>query len=84
MDLDLLENFLENKTYLNNSGERLKKNNRCIRTILPVHVQGNIFDMNRFIMICNKYSMSFVEDSKKHLVQNLMRSMQNTWNNGSL
>lgn len=68
MDLDLLEDFLENKTFLNSKGERiLSSDGRCIRTIMPVHVQGNMFDINRFKIICKKYSLSFLEDAAEAL-----------------
>ena len=40
---------------------------RCIRTIMPVHIQGNIFDLDRFKAICEKYNMSFVEDAAEAL-----------------
>ena len=68
MDLDLLEEFLKNKTFLNNQEERiLKSDGRCIRAIMPVHVQGNIFDFDRFLSICNRYNMSFIEDAAEAL-----------------
>ncbi len=68
MDLDLLEEFLKNKTILNNKEERiLKSDGRCIRAIMPVHVQGNIFDFDRFLSICNRYNMSFIEDAAEAL-----------------
>ncbi|MAD96973.1 MAG: hypothetical protein CMB99_06560 [Flavobacteriaceae bacterium] len=68
MDLNLLEAFLETKTRLNDKGERvLSSNGRCIRTIMPVHIQGNIFDVEHFLSICDKYKMSFVEDAAEAL-----------------
>ena len=68
MDLNLLIDFLENKTMLNGECERvLKSNGRYIRTIMPVHIQGNIFDFDRFKFICQKYNMSFIEDAAEAL-----------------
>ena len=68
MDLDLLDEFLDNKTSVNSKGERiLISDGRCIKTIMPVHIQGNIFDVDRFMMICKKYNMSFVEDAAEAL-----------------
>lgn len=68
MDLDLLEDFLQNKTTLNSIGERiLKLDGKCVRTIMPVHIQGNIFDVDRFKMICDKYNISFIEDAAEAL-----------------
>ena len=68
MDLDLLDEFLDNKTSINIEGQRvLNLDGRCVKTIMPVHIQGNIFDVDRFIMICEKYNMSFVEDAAEAL-----------------
>ncbi len=68
MNLDLLENFLQNKTKINDKGERiLKTDDRCIRTIMPVHIQGNIFDVDRFKSICKRFNISFVEDAAEAL-----------------
>ncbi len=68
MDLDLLDEFLDNKTSINSNGERiLISDGRCVKTIMPVHIQGNIFDVDRFMMICEKYNMSFVEDAAEAL-----------------
>ena len=71
MDLDLLENFLRNKTILNDKSERiLKSDGRCIRTIMPVHIQGNIFDIDRMQSICKNYNISFIEDAAEALGSN--------------
>lgn len=68
MDLDLLEEFLENETVVNDKRERLfKKDGRCIRVIMPVHIQGNIFDVDRFLEITEKYNMPAVEDAAEAL-----------------
>jgi aminotransferase in exopolysaccharide biosynthesis len=68
MDLDLLEEFLETKTVVNDNGERLlKRDGRCIRVIMPVHIQGNIFDVDRFKSICDTFNMPFVEDAAEAL-----------------
>jgi len=68
MDLNLLDEFLFNKTSLNKKGERiLTADGRCIRTIMPVHIQGNIFNLDKFKTICKKYNISFVEDAAEAL-----------------
>jgi len=64
MDLELLEDFLENKTVANNGiGRRLKSDNRIIKVLLPVHVQGNIGDMDKLEKISEKYDLPIVEDA---------------------
>ena len=71
MDLDLLEEFFEDKTTINNIGERvLCTDGRCIRLIMPVHIQGNIFDIKRFKSICYKYKINFIEDAAEALGSN--------------
>lgn len=68
MDLDLLEDFLENQTISNNgTGRRLKSDNRVIKVLLPVHVQGNIGDMDRLAKIAEKYDLPMVEDAAEAL-----------------
>ncbi|MBK8547549.1 MAG: aminotransferase class I/II-fold pyridoxal phosphate-dependent enzyme [Saprospiraceae bacterium] len=76
MDLDLLESFLEENTSLvaSNSDEgieivrsHLKTNGKCIGAILPVHVLGNMVDMDRLTAICTKYHIPVVEDSTEAL-----------------
>lgn len=68
MDLDILDEFLETKTSINSDGERiLISDGRRVKTIMPVHIQGNIFDVDRFKVICKKFNMSFVEDAAEAL-----------------
>ncbi len=67
MDLDLLENFLQTETELINNNCILKKDKRIIRAIMPVHVLGNMIDMDRLIALTNKYSLSIVEDATEAL-----------------
>jgi len=68
MDLDLLDEFLSEKTIINDYGDRvLKSDGRVIRTIMPVHIQGNIFDIEKFVNICENYKISFVEDAAEAL-----------------
>ena len=55
MDLDLLESFLANN------------NNPKIKALMPVHVLGNMCDMDRLMQIADKYSLIVVEDSTEAL-----------------
>ena len=55
MDLDLLEEWLSvNK-------------NASIKAIMPVHVLGNMCDMNRLVTIAEKYNLHVIEDSSEAL-----------------
>ena len=76
MDLDLLEHFLENETYVAQHGiddeivrtcSHYKADHKPISAILPVHVLGNMCDMDRLVQICEKYHITIVEDSTEAL-----------------
>lgn len=67
MDLGLLEEFLENETDEKNGELFYVENGRTIRCIMPVHVLGNICDMDRFMAIAKKYKLKVVEDATESL-----------------
>lgn len=68
MDLDLLEEFLKTDTTINPNGKRIhKKDGRCIKAIVPVHVQGNIGNMDRLLFIANQYNLTVIEDAAEAL-----------------
>lgn len=67
MDLDLLEEFLVNETEQKNGACFLKKNGRRIPVIMPVHVLGNICDMDRLIKLANQHNLVLIEDSTEAL-----------------
>jgi perosamine synthetase len=67
MDLNILENFLSEHTYIKNDICYLKKNNRIIRCIMPVHVLGNMCDMERLLRIAKQFHLKVVEDATESL-----------------
>ena len=67
MDLDLLEEFLENETDEKNGELFYIKDGRRIGAIMPVHILGNMCDMDRFLAIIKKYPLPIVEDSTEAL-----------------
>lgn len=67
MDLDLLEEFLESKTYGKNGYRYYSADHRRIAGILPVHVLGNMCDMNTLRFISEKYDLFIVEDATEAL-----------------
>ena len=68
MDLDILEKFLANETEFSSQKVlQLKKNKRKIRVIMPVHVLGNMCDMDRLMSISEKYNLTVIEDSTEAL-----------------
>ena len=67
MDLDLLEEFLENETDEKNGDLIYIKDGRRIGAIMPVHILGNMCDMDRFLSIVKNYPLPIVEDSTEAL-----------------
>jgi len=67
MNLDILEDFLKNETSSENDVCVLNKDGRVIRAIMPVHVLGNMIDMNRFTQLATKYKLVVVEDATEAL-----------------
>jgi perosamine synthetase len=71
MDLNILEEFLSTRTY---AGERdgkpilkLSDDHRPISIIMPVHVLGNMCDMDKLVSLAQKYHLTIVEDSTEAL-----------------
>lgn len=67
MDLELLNSFLVENTHQVNGLCVHKKDNRIIRSIMPVHVLGNMCNMDRLMEICDKFSISIIEDASESL-----------------
>ncbi|WP_274475274.1 LegC family aminotransferase [Mangrovimonas aestuarii] len=71
MDLDLLEQFLASSTYTKEvDGKPYTFNastNKRIAAIMPVHVLGNIGDMERLTVVAKHYHIEVVEDSTEAL-----------------
>ncbi|MBL7743174.1 MAG: LegC family aminotransferase [Chitinophagaceae bacterium] len=67
MDLDLLEEFLKNETDEKNGELIYIKDGRRIGAIMPVHILGNMCDMDRFLSIVKKYPLPVVEDATEAL-----------------
>ena len=67
MDLDLLEEFLQTETEIRGKELIYKKDGRVVRAIMPVHILGNICDMDRFMKIVSAYPLAIVEDATEAL-----------------
>lgn len=67
MDLDLLEEFLASETETRGEELFFKKDGRRIGAIMPVHILGNIFDVDRFLSIVSGYPLPVVEDATEAL-----------------
>ena len=67
MDLNLLEKFLAENTRVDNGNCIYKKDERIIRAIMPVHVLGNMCDMDKLIELSEKYGLIVIEDATEAL-----------------
>ncbi len=67
MDLSLLETFLHDETELKNGATVLKRDGKRIAAIMPVHVLGNIGDMDRLMQLAKNYHLIVIEDSTEAL-----------------
>ena len=67
MDLELLEKFLKEECEATLKGCVYKKNGRTIKAIMPVHVLGNICDMNRLLALSQEFHLTVLEDSTEAL-----------------
>ena len=67
MDLNLLKDFLENETGQKNDQCVYLKNDRVIKCIMPVHVLGNVCDMDRLMKLADEYNLAIVEDATESL-----------------
>jgi perosamine synthetase len=67
MDLDLLESFLAEETETVDGALRLQADGRPIKAVMPVHIQGSMGDMDRFMEIVAPYPLPVVEDATEAL-----------------
>ena len=67
MDLNLLEEFLSAQTEQRNGCCYYKKDGKRIPVIMPVHVLGNMCDMDRLMSLAKQYNLVVIEDSTEAL-----------------
>jgi perosamine synthetase len=71
MDLNLLESWLRENTEfesVNNKTQTLyKKTGKIIKAIMPVHVLGNIGDLDHLKKIAEEFHLNIIEDSTEAL-----------------
>ena len=67
MDLSLLETFLSEETEQRENVCYHKKTGKRIPVIMPVHVLGNMGDMDRLLSVALQYNITVVEDSTEAL-----------------
>lgn len=67
MDMDLLEEFLQSETEVREGVCYHKKSGKRIPVIMPVHVLGNMCEMDKLISLASDYGLTIVEDSTEAL-----------------
>ena len=67
MDLDLLEEFLRTETEQRGDVCHYIKDGKRIPAIMPVHVLGNMCDMDRLLLLAKKHNLIVIEDSTEAL-----------------
>jgi perosamine synthetase len=67
MDLDLLEEFLNEKTDVINGNCILKSTKGRVKAVMPVHVLGNMCDMSRLVRLAEKFNLVVIEDATESL-----------------
>jgi perosamine synthetase len=67
MDLVLLKDFLKKNTTIKNNQCVHTNTGRTIRAIMPVHVLGNMCDMNELMNISKEFHLTVIEDATESL-----------------
>ena len=67
IDFDKLDKYLQQNTKIINGVCCNKNTNRKITGIIPVHIFGMIGDMDRLIVIAEKYNLIIIEDAAEAL-----------------
>ena len=68
MDLHLLSGFLSEQTEIRDDGYTyFKKTGHKIKSIMPVHVLGNMGNMERLMSLASQYNLDIIEDSTEAL-----------------
>lgn len=67
MDIDKLEEFCKEECNLTEKGLINKSTGRVIKTLVIVHVFGNMADMDKIMSVAKKYNLKVVEDATEAL-----------------
>src|SRR5690554_6076356 len=67
MDLDLLQDFLENQTHQQDGKCLIKDTGNHLKVIMPVHVLGNMCNMEKLMTLADHHNIEVVEDATEAL-----------------
>lgn len=67
MDLNKLEEFCKERCYITQEGLINKRTNRQVKSIIIVHIFGNMANMERLMSIAKRYKLLVIEDATESL-----------------
>lgn len=67
LDVDLLEQFLIQETIQKNGAPHYKKDGRRIKAVMPVHMFGNMCNMDKLMQLSKTYNLVIIEDATESL-----------------
>jgi perosamine synthetase len=67
MDIDLLRQFLESQCALSGTECYHKETGRRVSAVIPVHVLGNMVDMDALLPLSKEYGLKVIEDATEAL-----------------
>lgn len=67
LDVDLLERWLESHTHYDGTVLRHSESGRRIQAIMPVHVLGNMADMDQLMTLAKRVELTVIEDAAEGL-----------------
>ena len=80
MSVDKLREYLENQCTRNESGVLVsKRSNRRVTAVVPVHLYGQMADMDGIVQLAEEYSLTVIEDACQAHGAEYFSQQQNRW-----
>jgi dTDP-4-amino-4,6-dideoxygalactose transaminase len=80
MSPQMLERFLEKQCVLNNGGKLISlRNGRPVTAIVPVHLYGQMADMDAILAVAARYGLTVIEDACQAHGAEYFSMLNNRW-----